>query len=165
MQEIRNDGGDVSHFIISSDPLRVDSMVYVSSWTKDIEESDDLWNSYAPHGRVVIKSIKDKLEKVTVNDRFRVYCDDVIYPNDNMMDSPQPPQIKYMKKDTKSIKDNEFRALIFDTNQGDYIDIPVNLNDLLTGVIVHNIHLEVVQKLLDKNDVNVKATMSQLTGS
>ena len=48
IEEIRKDGGDVSHFNINSDPLRVDDLVYVNSWTKDTEESKEMWKSYAP---------------------------------------------------------------------------------------------------------------------
>ena len=112
-------------------PLRVDDLVYVNSWTKDIEESKDMWKAYAPYDGVIIKSTVDKLAKVAKNDRLLVCCKEVIYTDDNIMDSPQPPPIKYTKNDSKSIKDNEFRAFIFDTYQGDYVDIPVNLNGLI----------------------------------
>ena len=30
-------------------PLRVDDLVYVNSWTKDIEESKEMWKTYAPY--------------------------------------------------------------------------------------------------------------------
>ena len=47
---------------------------------------------------VIIKSTVDKLAKVTKNDRFLVYCKEVIYTDDNIMDSPQPAAYKIYKK-------------------------------------------------------------------
>jgi hypothetical protein len=143
----------------------VNDICYVNSWTKGDKESKYMWKKYAPDG-VIIKSTVDKLEKATTNNRFRVYCKDVIYNDDNTIQFPQPLFISRTIKSIKNIKDNEFRALMVAEKQGDYIDIHVNLNDLITGVIVHhNNDLETVQKLLDNNNVNVKATRSQLTGS
>lgn len=166
IEEIRKKGTDISMLTgDGSDPLRLDDLVYVNSWTKDNKESKSMWKRYAPNG-VIIKSTVDKLEAVTRNNSFLVYCNDVTYNDYSVMDSPQPPFIKYMIKDIQSINDNEFRALIVAEKQGDRIDISVNLNDLITDVIVHrNNDLKTVQKLLDNNNVDAKATMSQLTGS
>jgi hypothetical protein len=162
IEEIRKDGGDVSHFSINSDPLRVDDLVYVNSWTKNTEESKDMWKNYAADDGVIIKSTVDKLAEVTKNDRFLVYCKEVIYTDDNIMDSPQLPPIKYTKKDSKSIKDNEFRAFILDTNQGDYIDIPVNLNGLIDTVIVHpNNDFRVIEEILAENNIDASVKRSR----
>ena len=51
-------------------------------------------------------------------------------------------------------------------HQGNYIDIDVNLNDLVTDFRVRRNNdpqvLQVVQELLDSNNVNVKARLSEI---
>jgi hypothetical protein len=43
-----------------------------------------------------------------------------------------------------------------------FIDIPVNLNNLLDSIIVHpNTDLETVQKLLDNNNIKIRAAKSR----
>jgi hypothetical protein len=78
------------------------------------------------------------------------------------MGSPEPPSIKYTKKDSKSVKDNEFRAFSLDTDQGDYIDIPVNLNDLIDTVIVYpNNDFRVIEEILAKNNIDASVKRSR----
>lgn len=145
----------------------VNDICYVSAWTKDSKESKRMWKKYAPHG-LVIKSTVEKLEQATINNRFKVYCKDAIYIPDDTIQFPEPLFRSHIIKSIKeSIEDNEFRALLVAEHQGNYIDIDVNLSDLITDVRVSRNNdpqvLEVVQKLLDNNNVNVNSIWSTIT--
>lgn len=70
--------------------------------------------------------------------------------------------MQYMAKDISSRKDKEYRAIIIAEKQGKFIDMPVELNTLLDGVVVHpHGDLQAVQSKLDNKGVKLTAAKSK----